>query len=133
MDAPVESPISVRIVEGPLPAPDGSVTPPGAGAALVFEGVVRPYEGESPITALDYEAYEPMATMQLQRLAEDVVEAHDLIALHAVHSTGRVAVGACSFRLWVAAEHRAEALAGMGEFIDRLKRDVPIWKSAVPV
>jgi molybdopterin synthase catalytic subunit len=25
--------------------------------------------------------------------------------------------------------HRAEALAATGEFIDRMKRDVPIWKS----
>jgi molybdopterin synthase catalytic subunit len=41
--------------------------------------------------------------------------------------------GQCSFRLQVASAHRAEALAAMTEFIDRLKRDVPIWKSPVPV
>jgi molybdopterin synthase catalytic subunit len=133
VDAPVESPISVRIVEGPLPASDAFAPPPGAGALLVFEGVVRPFEDDSPITALDYEAYEPMASMQLQRLAEDVVDKHELGALHAAHSTGRVPAGACSFRLHVAAAHRAEALAAMTEFIDRLKRDVPIWKSPVPV
>ena len=135
MDAPVESPISVQLVEGALPV--GEAFAPrgvgGAGALLVFEGVVRPFEDESPITALDYEAYQPMAEMQLQRLAEDVAEIHDLIALHAVHSTGRVEAGACSFRLHVAAAHRGEALAAMSEFIDRMKRDVPIWKSAVPV
>jgi molybdopterin synthase catalytic subunit len=29
------------------------------------------------------------------------------------------------------APHRAQALAGMAEFIDLLKRDVPIWKKPV--
>jgi molybdopterin synthase catalytic subunit len=31
----------------------------------------------------------------------------------------------------VYALHRAEALAAVGEFIDRMKRDVPIWKTAL--
>jgi molybdopterin synthase catalytic subunit len=40
-------------------------------------------------------------------------------------------VGQRSFRLTVHARHRAESLAAVGEFIDRMKRDVPIWKTAL--
>jgi len=42
-----------------------------------------------------------------------------------------VAVGEVSFVLIVESAHRAEALAAMADFIDRLKQDVPIWKRAV--
>jgi len=105
--------------------------PAGAGAVVLFEGVVREDEGGRRLLALDYEAYEPMATRQLQALCRDVLEKHGLKTIRVRHSVGRVPVGACSFQLAVAAPHRKEALRAMDEFIDRLKVDVPIWKSPV--
>lgn len=125
----------ITIVAGPVP-PDGGGTVSGAGARLVFEGVVRegePREGDAgaKIIALDYEAYEPMAQRMIERLGDELIEKHGLIGMEAVHSKGRVPVGACSFRLVVFAKHRKEALAAMDEFIDGLKRDVPIWKKPV--
>ena len=50
--------------------------------------------------------------------------------MRVAHSVGWVPVGECSFRLEVAAPHRQEAMLAMGEFINRLKQDVPIWKQA---
>jgi molybdopterin synthase catalytic subunit len=41
-------------------------------------------------------------------------------------------VGAASFRLLVRAAHRREALDAADAYIERMKRDVPIWKTAVP-
>ncbi|MGD9690945.1 MAG: molybdenum cofactor biosynthesis protein MoaE [Phycisphaerales bacterium] len=121
------------ILEGPLPpltpaeaAPDAP--PPGVGARLVFEGIVRPTEAGAPIDALTYQVYDPMATTVLQRLGDEIALRHGLLGLRVWHSRGRVPAGACSFRLEVWSAHRAEALLAMGEFIDRLKRDVPIWK-----
>ena len=122
--------IGISILEGPLEPHKPAPVPDGAGAVLVFEGIVRRREGDREIEALDYQAYEPMAQDQLRRLAEDLVQRHGLIAIDVWHSRGRVAVGGCSFRLIIHAPHRKEALAAMDEFIDRLKRDVPIWKSA---
>jgi molybdopterin synthase catalytic subunit len=122
--------VSVSLVDGPLgPAEPWAVA--GAGALLHFEGVVRPTEDGRALTALEYEAYEPMARQQLDALARQVVEQRGLLALDVRHSRGRVPVGLVSFRLRVAASHRDEALAAMGEFIDRMKRDVPIWKNPV--
>jgi molybdopterin synthase catalytic subunit len=103
----------------------------GAGAVISFEGRVRPLEDGRTIAALDYEIYEPMARQMLARLAEELVARFGLLALRVEHSYGRVEVGRCSFRLQVAAAHRQEALAAMACFIDRLKEDVPIWKTAV--
>lgn len=122
--------IKVTLVEGALGAPAGEA-PSGAGAWVVFEGVVRPIEGDARIDGLDYEVYEPMATRQLERLAREVGEAHGVMAMLVEHSRGFVGVGACSFRLSVGAAHRGPALGAMGVFIDRMKRDVPIWKRGI--
>lgn len=127
--------IAVRMLDGPVPAEHAAW--PGAdetgavGAVLCFEGIVRAIEEGRAIVALDYEAYEPMASQELHRLAEEVCASFGLRGVEVVHSRGRVPVGQCSFRLRIAAEHRAEALRAMAAFIDRLKQDVPIWKTPV--
>ena len=126
-----EAPISVTIVEGALGAPPPRPHDPGCGAWVVFEGVVREEEDGRPLEALDYTAYEPMARDQLEQIARGVVREHGLSHLMVEHSRGVVPVGGCSFRLSIASGHRKEALAAMDEFIDRMKRDVPIWKQPV--
>lgn len=122
----------VTLVDGPVPnvvAFEGDGDPIGrVGAQIAFDGVVRAREGVALIDALTYQVYEPMATRQLERLGQELCEKHGLLAVQVWHSRGRVPVGACSFRLVVQSEHRAEGLAAMSEFIDRMKRDVPIWK-----
>jgi len=124
----------VRLIRGPLQSLDPSESWPGgdgAGAVVVFEGVVRSREGDGTIEALDYAVYLPMTERHLRRLALDVGGAFSLIALAVEHSVGRVAVGETSFRLRVAAAHRREALDATDTFIERMKRDVPIWKTPV--
>lgn len=125
------SPVSVHILNGPLGRPIAWQHNTGAGAVLCFEGVARPVENGQQITALDYEAYEPMASRMLHRIADELVHTHRLIGLCVEHSTGRVAAGECSFRLRIASPHRKEALAAMDAFIDRMKQDVPLWKTPV--
>jgi molybdopterin synthase catalytic subunit len=126
----VES-VAVRITDGPLVEDPPSRPVSNAGAMVWFDGVVRPEEGGRPISALDYEAYQPMAETQLRRLAEEMLRRHGLLHMYVEHSRGRVPAGACSFRLRIASRHRPEALRAAEEFIDRMKRDVPIWKTAV--
>jgi len=83
------------------------------------------------LEALDYETYEPMAERALVELARTIGTRHALQGVVALHSRGRVRVGEVSFVLELHAAHRAPALAAMSEFIDALKRDVPIWKKPV--
>lgn len=123
--------VQIEIVEGPLGPMGEPLDDPGRGAMLVFEGIVRPTEGDREILALDYEAYEPMAASQLRAIGERLVAEHGLLSLHCWHSAGRVAIGEVSFRLAVVSRHRREAIDAMDAFIDLLKRDVPIWKSPV--
>ncbi|MFM7810052.1 MAG: molybdenum cofactor biosynthesis protein MoaE, partial [Planctomycetota bacterium] len=105
------------------------------GADLRFDGVVRRAEGDAAaardLHALDYEVYEPMASRLLLGLAESIAREHGLASIVALHSRGAVPVGATSFVLRVRSPHRAEAIVAVTAFIDRLKRDVPIWKRPV--
>ena len=121
-------PVHVQILDGALPPHTGSPVAAGAGALVVFEGIVRDSEDSRRILGLDYETYDPMAQQQLEQLAATTLASFKLIALDVTHSRGYVAVGECSFRLLIASAHRKEALAAMDHFIDALKRDVPIWK-----
>lgn len=136
--------VHTAFIEGPIDAEARtrvhrrfeSMSPPrveqgDAGASVRFEGIVRRLEAGRELAALLYQIYEPMATREFDRLACDVAQRHSLVSLVAVHSRGRVDVGATSFILEVRAAHRAEAIVALGEFIDRMKQDVPIWKRPI--
>jgi molybdopterin synthase catalytic subunit len=121
--------VEATIVAGPVPElPPWEIA--GAGAIISFRGLVRPTEAGRPIEGLQYEAYRPMAERQIEAIARSLMATHGLLAMRIAHSVGWVPVGECSFRLDVAATHRQEAMLAMGEFINRLKQDVPIWKQA---
>lgn len=103
---------------------------------LTFDGVVRGSEPDDggdenrPLAALRYVVYEPMTTRELAALAAACAAEFGAV-LDVTHSVGDVPAGACSFRLRVGTPHRAVGLACCAAFVDRMKRDVPLWK--VPV
>ncbi|MFA9477009.1 molybdenum cofactor biosynthesis protein MoaE [Phycisphaerales bacterium AB-hyl4] len=125
--------VTVELIEGPLSGEGrwGGELPSDVGAVIRFEGVVRRMEAGQRLSALAYEQYPPMTERELHRLASEVGEAHGLLAIRVTHSYGKVPVGAVSFRLEIASAHRAEGIKAMDVFIDRLKREVPLWKVAV--
>lgn len=100
------------------------------GAVVEFHGVVRATEGEAQLEGLFYEAYEPMARREFDRIISELAALHPVQAVCIVHSLGLVAVGEASLYVRVEAKHRGAALAFCGELIDRMKQDVPIWKTA---
>lgn len=120
--------VTIYIIDGPLPDEPKPLETMGAGAVACFDGVVRPSENDRPITGLEYETYDPMTENTLRQLSERMRDDYGLIAITVEHSRGAVPNGARSFRLQVSAAHRKEALAAMDTFIDRMKRDIPIWK-----
>lgn len=126
--------VEVRFCSGALPieTAESDRRAEGAGAAVVFEGVIRPTEDGRAIRAISYDAYRPMADRLLHDLGTQALERFGLMRMLIEHSVGRVEAGRVSFRLTVCAAHRAPALEGMAWFIDRMKEDVPIWKRIEP-
>jgi molybdopterin molybdotransferase len=120
------SPIAERIF--PPPA-SGS-----HGAWVEFRGVVRDEENGGEISALEYEAYPEMAVREIRRLLETISARHPCLAARVIHRLGVVPVGEAAIYVGIASRHRAEAITLLGEFMDRLKQDVPVWKRrALPV
>lgn len=132
----LDGPLTPQAQAGALRHAQPADSPGADGALLRFEGIVRRPEPDHTgklrsLLALDYETYDPMAQRELESLALDILARHSLASIAVLHSRGRVAVGEVSFVLIIRSPHRAESLAAMGEFIDRMKQDVPIWKRPV--
>jgi molybdopterin synthase catalytic subunit len=104
-----------------------------AGALVRFEGRVRGDEKGGKIRALVYEAYQPMAERQMEKILREIGDRHPCLSVAVRHRIGEVPVGEIAILVEALALHRAEAFALVSAFMDRLKQDVPIWKmQAVP-
>jgi len=100
----------------------------GCGAVAEFAGVVRGDEDGATIPALDYEAYEVMAQSEIVRILQELAVEYPCESVAVRHRIGRVAVGEISILVRIESRHRAEAFGMLAKFMDRLKREVPIWK-----
>jgi molybdopterin synthase catalytic subunit len=123
--------IRVEITKEPL-AGRGVTSADGASGAVVeFAGVVRGEEEGAPITSLEYEAYEVIARSEMERIVRELSARFPCHDIQIAHRIGQVPAGEASILVRIAAKHRAEAFGMLTEFMDRLKRDVPIWKNVV--
>ena len=105
-----------------------AVRGPERGAALLFLGDVRAANEGRKVLFLEYEAYEPMARRGLESIGDALAARFPGLALAIVHRLGRLEVGETSVAIAAAAPRRADAYAASREAIERLKREVAIWK-----
>ncbi len=102
---------------------------PACGAVLSFSGTVRNHHQGRQVVKLAYEAYESMARSEMEKVVFACFEKWpDVKKIQVVHRFGEMEVGASSIFITVASPHRAEGFAALRFVIDRIKRDVPIWK-----
>jgi MoaE-MoaD fusion protein len=101
---------------------------PEDGAVVTFEGVVRNNTRGRATLHLEYECYEPMALAQMRRIGREIADAHGIGRIGIVHRLGRLEIGEASVVIVATSPHRKQAFAAALEAIDRLKREVPIWK-----
>ena len=104
------------------------VASPAHGATALFVGTVRETNAGRPVTGLDYEAYEPMAEVELARIEDEAARAYPGVAVAVEHRLGALALGEASVVVAVAHAHRAPACDAMRRVVEELKRRVPIWK-----
>ena len=104
----------------------------GMGAAVYFLGLVRGEEQGRTISALDYEAFLPMAQHQFHLLFDQAAKKWPLESVRLAHRIGRVPVGEASLWIEVVAPRREEAFAACQFIVSEMKRLVPIWKKPFP-
>jgi molybdopterin synthase catalytic subunit len=107
------------------------VSHPGAGAIVLFEGTTRDsFEGRA-VQRLEYEAYEPMACREMERICAKVQERWPESRIAMAHRVGVVAIGEISIAIAVSSPHRGDAYLASRFAIDAVKAQVPIWKKEI--
>ncbi|MBK9152622.1 MAG: molybdenum cofactor biosynthesis protein MoaE [Chloracidobacterium sp.] len=113
------------------------VVPPECGATVTLDGYARRFTKDratgvtNETEYLVYEAYEPMAIKEMQKLIERAKAEFEISNVGIVHRLGRLEIGETSVVISVAAPHRRAAFAACEWLIKELKRTVPIWKKEV--
>ena len=101
---------------------------PGAGAYCGFEGWVRNENEGRRVRQLEYEAYEPLAISEGDRILAEARQRYPHLHAHCVHRTGLLDIGECAVWVGVSSPHRDEAFHACRMIIDQLKVRLPIWK-----
>ena len=104
---------------------------PSDGAVCVFVGVVRNESEGRPSVAIEYEAYGPMAESEMARIARTLADDFPQARVRMRHRVGRLAVGEPSVAIVATAAHRDVAFAACRAAIERIKKEVPIWKKEI--
>ena len=108
-----------------------SITHPGVGGIVVFEGVVRDNARGKEVRYLEYEVYAEMATAKIAEIIAEAARRWGVERVAVAHRVGRLEIGEASVIVAVATPHRGEAFDACRYIIDTLKTTVPIWKKEV--
>ena len=98
------------------------------GAHSIFLGQVRndTIDGKM-VAAIDYTAYEEMASEKMHKIREAIFEKFQLTCMHVYHSLGVVKAGEVSLFVFTSSPHRKAAIHACEEIVERIKKELPIW------
>jgi adenylyltransferase/sulfurtransferase len=104
------------------------ISDPVCGGYAAFEGWVRNHNEGQPVRHLEYEAFEPLAIKEGERIIAEAVAKFGIEHAACVHRIGDLAIGEMAVWVGVSARHRHEAFVACRYIIDEVKHRVPIWK-----
>ena len=123
----------IKIVAHPIDVNEciNKVKVPEAGGIDVFIGTVRAQTKGEEVIRLEFEAYEKMALLEMEKIAGTAISRWPLHRILICHRVGVLKVGEIPVVIAVSAAHRAAAFDACRYIIDTLKETVPIWKKEV--
>jgi molybdopterin synthase catalytic subunit len=126
------APRRFAVVERPLALAEvvDAVASPASGGIATFTGTVRDATRGKRVVRLEYEAYPGMAERKLEEIGRAVAAEHGADVAIA-HRVGLLLPGEAAVVIACAAPHRTAAFRACEACIERLKKDVPIWKREV--
>ena len=122
--------MDIKLVQGSVnvEAVETAVASPAAGGTVVFIGTVRNQTQFKKVLRLEFEAYEPMALKELEKIGNQLSEKWDALAVSIHHGLGVLEIGDVAVAIAIACPHRVAAFEACAYAIDTLKETVPIWK-----
>jgi adenylyltransferase/sulfurtransferase len=101
---------------------------PESGGYTSFEGWVRNHNEGHKVRHLEYEAFEPLAVKEGERIVAEAIKRFGIERASCVHRVGDLAIGDMAVWVGASARHRDEAFRACRYIIDEVKHRVPIWK-----
>jgi molybdopterin synthase catalytic subunit len=101
---------------------------PRCGGFASFEGWVRDSNEGAQVRRLEYEAFEPLALREGERIIREAIERFGVSHAACEHRLGDLAVGEIAVWVGASAPHRHEAFLAARYIIDEVKQRLPIWK-----
>lgn len=119
-----------RFSTGPLDllALRAALEDPACGGHACFEGWVRDHNEGRRVVRLEYEAFEPLAIKEGERIIAQAIARFGVEHAACVHRLGPLGIGETAVWVGVSARHRHEAFLACRYIIDEVKHRVPIWK-----
>lgn len=102
----------------------------GAGAAVLFAGVVRDHDHGRSVVELEYVGH-PSAADVLRACAAEIAADPLIHAVAVSHRVGVLHIGDAALVAAVSAAHRGEAFAACERLVDIVKERLPVWKRQV--
>ncbi len=103
----------------------------GAGAVVLFTGLVREFNAQGGVEGIILEHYPEMTEKSLRLIVEKALQRWSLMTVTVIHRVGRLNSFDQIVLVAVAAKHRAEAFAASEYIMDYLKTEAPFWKQEV--
>ena len=114
---PIDSDLLTTLVSGP-----------SRGAVVLFLGNVRDHHQGRQVQSLTYSSYQQMAVSTLSGIVDELEASSGDAKLAIHHRVGLLGPGETSVGIAVASPHREAAYQLSRLALERLKREVPIWK-----
>jgi molybdopterin synthase catalytic subunit len=121
----------LRITRDPIDprALESAIGDRSFGGVVTFLGVVREHSDDGrAVNGLSYEAYEEMALVEFQAIADEARTRFGDVRLAIVHRIGDLAVGDVAVAVCAGSPHRAAAFDACEYAIDAVKSRAAIWK-----
>ncbi len=99
-----------------------------SGALVLFVGRVRDHHQGRGVERIAYSGYRPMAAQILDRIAAELEASSDGLKVRLVHRLGLIEIGEASVVILTSSPHREAAYEANREALERIKKEVPIWK-----
>lgn len=101
---------------------------PSCGGYTSFEGLVRNNNEGMSVRHLEYEAFEPLAIKEGEKIVAEAIKRFGIARAACVHRIGDLGIGEMAVWVGASARHRDEAFRACRYIIDEVKHRVPVWK-----
>ena len=101
------------------------------GAIDLFIGTVRNHTQHQAVLRLEFEAYQKMAILEMEKIAQHAQEQWPVEHMAMHHRVGTLDIGEIAVIIAVSTPHRKASFEACQFAIDTLKETVPIWKKEI--